>query len=474
LTNDARSQSAAPIHDGGESRGVDFHGALGVGLSGGGVRAALYGLGVLIYMSRSGANEYVRVVTSVSGGSITNAAVALHGDFASGTMEAREAFETVAQQLAERVREEGTFLLPTWKQLARVFGILALFFIPVLPMAFVGWVEWSVVLGLAAIPMVGILVGTVLYPAMMRSSYQQETFQHVFRSFVSGPRRVRRESLKLANLPDSSVLHVMCATDLKSGQPFYFSKDWLFSPTYGVATTENVTLSEAVYSSAAFPVFYPPLRLSTADRSFRGGLHDGQRPRRLRLSDGGVSNNLGSEILDLLMQPVAPPWSDHPGNDAEPLITHALIVNASAPTIPKKRLWLNATRQFVVLYQNTLKPRLDSARRSDAHIILDIDASPADVICEQELAAGGEYGHASMRAQNLREDQEFASETFGSGLVADTSTVPTKLTPVGPTLGERLLQHGYYSACAALHVRFGFPVIPWDQTTSDDPQPISD
>jgi hypothetical protein len=46
---------------------------LGIALSGGGHRASLLSLGALLYVVDSGMNARVRTVTSVSGGSITNA-----------------------------------------------------------------------------------------------------------------------------------------------------------------------------------------------------------------------------------------------------------------------------------------------------------------------------------------------------------------------------------------------------------------
>src|SRR5437879_3557270 len=51
--------------------------SIGVAISGGGHRATAYGLGVLLYLADSGLNRKVRTITSVSGGSILNAFIAL-------------------------------------------------------------------------------------------------------------------------------------------------------------------------------------------------------------------------------------------------------------------------------------------------------------------------------------------------------------------------------------------------------------
>jgi len=54
---------------------------LEVALSGGGFRAAAFGLGVLIYLAQSGLNKRTATISSVSGGSITNGYVASRCDF---------------------------------------------------------------------------------------------------------------------------------------------------------------------------------------------------------------------------------------------------------------------------------------------------------------------------------------------------------------------------------------------------------
>ncbi|MDH4346170.1 MAG: hypothetical protein OEW31_07540, partial [Thermoleophilia bacterium] len=54
-----------------------------VALSGGGHRAALFGLGVLLYLADAGKSREVTSVASVSGGSLTNGYVAQSVDYAS-------------------------------------------------------------------------------------------------------------------------------------------------------------------------------------------------------------------------------------------------------------------------------------------------------------------------------------------------------------------------------------------------------
>src|SRR5215475_461675 len=55
---------------------------IGVALSGGGHRATIWGLGVLLYLADAGRQQDVGVIASVSGGSIANGVIAHEMDYA--------------------------------------------------------------------------------------------------------------------------------------------------------------------------------------------------------------------------------------------------------------------------------------------------------------------------------------------------------------------------------------------------------
>jgi hypothetical protein len=74
-----------------------FDRTLGIALSGGGVRASLFALGALLYLVNKKLNRYVREISSVSGGSITNGFVAHRCDFSK--VEPEE-FDQYASELA--------------------------------------------------------------------------------------------------------------------------------------------------------------------------------------------------------------------------------------------------------------------------------------------------------------------------------------------------------------------------------------
>ena len=83
--------------------------ALGLALSGGGVRAALFSLGVVIGLIATGCHRRVRCITSVSGGSILNAALA-HGDRLTGLSDTTK-FEPLASKLAASLASAGCLCL---------------------------------------------------------------------------------------------------------------------------------------------------------------------------------------------------------------------------------------------------------------------------------------------------------------------------------------------------------------------------
>src|SRR5262245_14431717 len=73
--------------------------ALGLALSGGGIRAALFSLGVIIGLIETGCHSRVRCVASVSGGSIMNAALA-HANKSLNSLSRVAEFEPEASKLA--------------------------------------------------------------------------------------------------------------------------------------------------------------------------------------------------------------------------------------------------------------------------------------------------------------------------------------------------------------------------------------
>ncbi len=108
---------------------------IGIALSGGGSRAALYSLGVLLYLVHSKLNNQVRLISSVSGGSIVNAALSLAKDY---SRLSRRDFDRFASRLANRLANKGIFFFLGWRiflltvVLTGVIGFFLLAFPPLL------------------------------------------------------------------------------------------------------------------------------------------------------------------------------------------------------------------------------------------------------------------------------------------------------------------------------------------------------
>src|SRR2546426_31543 len=97
-------------------------GALGIALSGGGNRAALFSLGALLYIHDTGRNRDVTTITSVSGGSLTNAFLSLcRPSFASPND--RNTFEQAVGRFAREISGRMLFWWLAWLVLALVLTV---------------------------------------------------------------------------------------------------------------------------------------------------------------------------------------------------------------------------------------------------------------------------------------------------------------------------------------------------------------
>jgi len=96
---------------------------------------------------------------------------------------------------------------------------------------------------------------------------------------------------------------VINASNLQSGNLWRFSKPYMADWNVGMVREPNVELAIAVAASSAFPPFLSPLDLRVALDAYvppSGGdddprLTDARFRARVRLSDGGVYDNLGLE-----------------------------------------------------------------------------------------------------------------------------------------------------------------------------------
>lgn len=125
---------------------------IGVALSGGGHRAALFALGALLYLVDAGKGRELSSVSSVSGGSITNGAIAQRVNLK--TVQPED-FRLTVKQIASQITRRGTvfawFVTRLYCALAVLLVVLliAVPFAPALPCWPFGW--WTVAIWLAVL-----------------------------------------------------------------------------------------------------------------------------------------------------------------------------------------------------------------------------------------------------------------------------------------------------------------------------------
>jgi NTE family protein len=220
---------------------------IGLCLSGGGYRAALFHLGALRRLNELGILARLKTLSSVSGGSIVSA------------------------HLASRLPWPSAGPVPDWEE--RV-----------------------------AAPFRQFTATNIRTPALAASLLPWKMGGEA----LAGQYRKRLTDLKLAGLPDTPRF-VFCATDLAFGVNWVFEKDRIGDYEAGHGPPPpDFTVALAAGASSCFPPVFKLLRLSLDPARLQGGkvprgAERDERIRGLALSDGGVYDNLGLE----------PVWKDH-------------------------------------------------------------------------------------------------------------------------------------------------------------------
>jgi predicted acylesterase/phospholipase RssA len=434
--------------------------AIGVALSGGGVRAALFSLGVLIGLVDADEQRRVSQIASVSGGSIVNAAIAQGCRF--GEIDDVDDFRSTAEPIAGGLCRRGAFVFS-------VSGLLALLrtiATPVLTLSFVAVLVISSI-DRSDVPWawigVTVLVGLVVAVWLLRGRLQEA----LYASFLA---TMPGNSRQLAQLAGSPTTHVIVGTDLVSGAPVYFAPEFVACPMFGWGTPGRLTTARAVYASAAFPVAFPVLRMRRKRFRFRDGGSPPPYPRVMKLTDGGVYNNLGTDWLDELVRQRDEIWAfGNLGLELAP-VSQRIVVNAGAASRGFRRVvpFLSVPRTMSVLYDNTVRPRLESMRDLATRglhgpIVIDISESPYNIarrLAELDPSPGsngdgGDVRACRDRAVALEQELGRRGEAYWIEFARQTSSTKTKLTRAGLESGARIMLHGYLSAVVVAHVLLG-------------------
>lgn len=212
-------------------------------LSGGGYRAMLFHVGALWRLNELGYLPQLDRISSVSGGSITAAALGLHW----GALQFDQGIATnLDRELVAPIRALASRTIDVWAVLR------------------------------------GLLIPGRTISGEIAASYRRRLLGNA----------------SLRDLPDRPRF-VVNATSLQTGVLWRFSKPYMADYTVGVVPDPAVDLAVATAASSAFPPILSPLRLKLDPASFRA---DERGPNfaapfdtQAVLSDGGVYDNLGLE-----------------------------------------------------------------------------------------------------------------------------------------------------------------------------------
>ncbi len=250
---------------------------LGLSLSGGGYRAAAFHLGTLHKLDEMGILPRIDVLSTISGGSITGAAYCLHrGDYASFQARMSQALRECS--VIGRALRSGASLR---------FGLFLLVFLGAAGwLLFTPWAPWAVVV-------LAVLVWLLLKYQFQLFPVSQE-IEKAYDAFFFQQRPLQ----DLAGQPGRPLLAIG-SSNLQTGRPFTFSRDWMGDSAYSYAqppiqfVATGFPIARAVMASSCVPFAFTPVAIA---RPFFQNPADYDRVSP-RLIDGGVYDNQGIQKL---------------------------------------------------------------------------------------------------------------------------------------------------------------------------------
>jgi len=261
----AEPQSSAPV--------------LTLALSGGGARAMAFHLGCLRALHDQGLLERVRVISTVSGGSVIGACYAYWpDDFA--------AFDRRMVKLLRRGLQRSILVsaLFSWEAL-RILATLL--------------VSGSLTLLLGGVRQVLKLTGVFGVPTRRLQTWTRRAAQalpvwgSLATAFEHALKRVLFGDVTLDAVARPGLEVIINACDLRTSTAFRFGSQASGGWRYGRIVDGTVTVAKAVASSAAYPLLLPPLvERFTFERN---GI---KQQHTVVLTDGGVFENLGVNVLE--------------------------------------------------------------------------------------------------------------------------------------------------------------------------------
>ncbi len=417
---------------------------IGLAMSGGGHRAALFGLGALLYLVDARKGPEMACISSVSGGSMTNGAVAMTSDVR--TVSPDQLREDV-RPLVRACSTGGSVFAAPWTYAYLAVAVLILVAATVACFPLEGY--WPFAVWALAIVALG-------WWLRKRGWVAERSFD---RSIYRG---ARLDSIH------AGVDHVICAADLQTAEAVYFSGRFLHSYRLGWGRPGSLRLARAVQSSANLPGAFHSRRLATADLGF-------ERPDavpRMLLTDGGVYDNMATEWpLRLAARRQEGRVPDPAPHDVDEVI----VVNSSAAQGVRSRRSVDipVVGEFTellavkdVLYDQStavrrrlLDLRFRTVAAQDDGIVgttVQIDRSPTELAHRFERGDDELAQRARAALAHLAEltDDEWQAEAQAS------RSVKTALSKIPADRAARLFRHAYALTMANTHVLLDYPLLP--------------
>jgi hypothetical protein len=436
---------------------------IGVAISGGGHRAALFGLGALLYLIDAGKGPRLGSISSVSGGSLTNAFFGTTVDLSkidSKAMWGR------AQDFARQVATRGT-LWAAPQTYAYLLGIALLVVAAIVVSCLCPW--WVIVLAWI------IAIGVGGWASQQRSAVVASAFDTTL--------------LKGATLSSmhGTVSHVMCATDLQMGQNVFFSNAFVYSWRTGWGRPGEMRAARAAQASAALPgafsvVSLPLKRFGLPEQRVVAAKRNA--PRKFKLLDGGVYDNMGSEWILNIQDRL------HEGTPPSGLktIDEAVVVNASAgdDVIDRSRVKIPFLGEIYsllavkdVMYRQTtaVRRRLLNLRYQVAQDRQSIEGSSR--VLEEALPGTTIQidrspfelpGHFRAVEDEFKKRADAAIDFLNEGTAGDAKAywateaeanrrVKTTLSRVDSARAQSLIRHAYVLTMVNSHVLLNYPLL---------------
>ncbi len=440
---------------------------IAVALSGGGYRAAAFSCGALLYLLDNGRCSDLAAVSSVSGGSITNAY------FARNVM-AKE-LDSIQEGAWRRVQWLLAFLarrdiLSPSRML--IFALIA----SILVAALVFYSSASVdELGLRILLTAGAAVVAIVLVLIFLYWQLRLSMQFAIEWLLNLPKLattgIGREKIVMRDIA-AVYAPILCCTDLATGSHFYISGSFVagVAPLPGDYSTlaqisgsaPELPLSVAVGASAAFPAVFRPtvVKADSMGLPVSRGVID----ERLVLADGGLYDNFGVTVLDawaggrlnaVMQEELGPP------PDA------LIVVDAGRPAYQRQRR--HGLLRTVIRSMNVVHEANSAARRTEIRRQFDNGARLGCLvtISDDPYAIADNCPDPKVREAIRDWLQTYPARTRLSAAgwhalaTQQNPSVTTNLKRLGPERVADLVLHGYVAMMARSAAHLGWsPTAP--------------